>query len=70
MWKLFVDGSSNENGAMAGLILVSPEGHRVHSALCFGFSTSNNEAEYEALITGLRVALELKAEGLEIFSNS
>ena len=65
-----MDRSSNKNGARAGLILVSPEGHRIHNALHFGFNASNNEAEYEALITGLRVALELKAEGLEIFSDS
>ncbi|XP_062085976.1 uncharacterized protein LOC133792083 [Humulus lupulus] len=69
-WKLFVDGSSNKNGTGAGLILVSPEGHRVHSALRFGFSASNNEAEYKALIAGHHMALELKAEGVEIFSDS
>ncbi|XP_062086151.1 uncharacterized protein LOC133792258 [Humulus lupulus] len=69
-WKLYVDGSSNENGAGAGLVLVFPEGHRVHSALHFGFNASNNEAQHEALIAGLQVALELKAEGHEIFSDS
>ncbi|XP_062099856.1 uncharacterized protein LOC133805709 [Humulus lupulus] len=67
---MFVDGSSNENGGGAGLILVSSKGHRVHSALRFGFDASNNEAEYEDLIFGLRASLELKAEGLKIFSDS
>ena len=50
MWGLYVDGSSNEGGSGAGLILVSPEGHRMHCALRFGFKASNNEVEYEALI--------------------
>ncbi|XP_062075186.1 uncharacterized protein LOC133779214 [Humulus lupulus] len=42
----------------------------VHNTLRFGFDASNNEVEYEALIVSLRVALELKAEGLKIFSVS
>ena len=58
-WKLYVDGSSNEGGYGACLILISSEEHRVHCALRFGFKASNNEAEYEALITGLRLAKEL-----------
>ena len=49
-WKLYVDGSSNEGGLGAGLILISPEGHWMHCALRFGFQSSNNEAKYEALI--------------------
>ena len=58
-WKLFVDGSSNENGSRPGLMLVSPENHRISSALRFTFKASNNEAEYEALLAGLRLAKEL-----------
>ena len=41
------------------MILISPEGHKIHCALRFGFPASNNEAEYEALIAGLRFAKEL-----------
>ena len=69
-WKIFVDGSSNENGSGAGIILISPEGHRFHSALRFGFKASNNEAEYEALLAGLRVAQEVKASSVQCFSDS
>ena len=69
-WELFVDGASNESGAGAGVILVSPEGHRIHSALRFKFDASNNEAEYEALLAGLRIARELKVENLGIVSDS
>ena len=65
-----MDGSSNEGGSGAGLILVSLEGHRMHCALTFGFKASNNEAEYEALIVGLNLAKEIKVESLEIYSNS
>ena len=69
-WKIFVDGSSNENGSRAGIILISPEGHRFHSALRFGFKAYNNEAEYEALLAGLRVASELKVNSVQCFSDS
>ena len=55
-WELYVDEASNENRAGAEVILVSPEGHRIHSALSFKFATSNNEVEYEALLAGLYIA--------------
>ena len=58
-WKLFVDGSSNENGSRAGLMLISPENHRISSALRFTFKASNNKAEYETLLAGLRLGKEL-----------
>ena len=65
-----MDGSSNDGGSGAGLILVSLEGHRIHSALRFRFKASNNEAEYEALIVGLELAKEMKVESLNIFGDS
>ena len=42
----------------------------MHCALRFGFKASNNEAKYEALITGCNLANEMKAESLEIYSDS
>ena len=42
----------------------------MHCALRFGFKASNNEAEYEALIAGLKLAKEMKVKSLEIFSDS
>jgi len=39
----------------AGIILISPEGIKVEKSFRLGFSTSNNEAEYEALLAGLRM---------------
>ena len=58
-WKFFMDGSLNKCGSGAGLMLVSPENHRINSALWFTFKVSNNEAEYEALLAGLRLAKKL-----------
>ena len=69
-WKLYVDGLSNENGSGAGLMLISPENHRISSALQFTFKASNNEVEYEALLAGLRLAKDFQVDSLLIFSDS
>nr|GFC07064.1 reverse transcriptase domain-containing protein [Tanacetum cinerariifolium] len=58
-WTLFTDGSSCVDGSGAGLILTSPEGTKFTYALRFQFTASYNEVEYEALITGLRIAAQM-----------
>ena len=65
-----MDGSSNDRGSGVGLILISPKGHQMHSALRFGFKSSNNEAAYEAMIAGLKLDMEMKVESLEVFSDT
>ena len=68
-WKVHVDGASNARGAGIGIILFSLEDVRVKHSLRLCFQAFNNEAEYEALISGLRVVRKLDAEEVEIFSN-
>ena len=70
IWKLSVDGASNAQGSVAGLILTSPEGIDIEYALRFGFQASNNEAEYEAVIAGLNLAHSLEVDQLEVHSDS
>ncbi|KAL5545437.1 hypothetical protein UlMin_005124 [Ulmus minor] len=70
LWHLYVDGSSTDNYSGAGVILVSPEGVRLSCALCFRFKATNNQAEYEALLAGLRLAKEVSARHLLIYSDS
>ena len=62
--------ASNDTGSGADIMLISLEGHKIHYALCFRFKVSNNEAEYEALIVGLRLAKELQARNIQIYSDS
>ena len=62
IWKLSVDGAANAQGSRAGLILTSPEGIDIEYELRFGFHTSNNEAEYEAVIVGLNLAHSLEVD--------
>ncbi|KAK3000990.1 hypothetical protein RJ639_022170 [Escallonia herrerae] len=52
------------------IILISPEGFTIEYALRFGFQASNNEAEYEALLTGIRLAHALKVDSLSVHSDS
>ncbi|GMP62006.1 hypothetical protein CsSME_00024275 [Camellia sinensis var. sinensis] len=59
MWKLFVDEASNKHGAGLGIVLTSPNGMVIEQAITLGFSASNNEAEYEALLAELRSALRM-----------
>ncbi|GJV54722.1 reverse transcriptase domain-containing protein [Tanacetum coccineum] len=64
-WILFTDGSSCADGSGAGLILTNPEGAEFTYALRFRFESTNNEAEYEALIAGLRIAKEIGVRNLQ-----
>ncbi|KAL5753025.1 hypothetical protein ACOSP7_023200 [Xanthoceras sorbifolium] len=69
-WKLHVDGSSNSHGSGAGVVLTTPDQDEVECALRFDFKATNNVAEYEALLAGLRVATALGADKIDIFSDS
>ena len=69
-WKVFVDGSSNLQGSGAGVIVESPEGVAIELSLRLDFPTSNNQAEYEALIAGLLQAKENGAEQVLVSTDS
>nr|GFD35179.1 reverse transcriptase domain-containing protein [Tanacetum cinerariifolium] len=64
-WTLFTDGSSCVDGSGAGLILTNPEGVEFTYALRFQFATSNNEAEYEALVAGLWIATQIGVKNIQ-----
>ncbi|KAL6273710.1 hypothetical protein ACE6H2_024402 [Prunus campanulata] len=59
MSQLRVDGASNQKGAGAGVVIITLDGTLLEQAITLGFPASNNEAEYEALLAGLRLAKEL-----------
>ncbi|MDQ4222773.1 reverse transcriptase-like protein, partial [Pseudomonas aeruginosa] len=69
-WKMYVDGARNDYCSGAGIVLETPEGRSLCYALRLEFPSTNNEAEYEALIAGLRIAKELNIKALQIFSDS
>ena len=63
---LHVDGASNAQECGAGLILTNFKGTMTKYALRFDFKTSNNQAEYEALLAGLKIAKELGINNLKV----
>ncbi|CAA7018587.1 unnamed protein product [Microthlaspi erraticum] len=69
-WTLHVDGSSSRQGAGVGIRLVSPTGEILEQSIKLGFPASNNEAEYEAIIAGLRLAEAVGAEHVRAFCDS
>jgi ribonuclease HI len=55
-----------KEGVSVGLVFISPLGVRMEYMVRLHFPTSNNAAEYEALINGLLIAVELGIKHLEI----
>ena len=66
-WKVFVDSAT---GARAGIVIITSEGIRLEHSFRLGFRASNNEAEYEALLAGLRAVLDLGAREVKVYSDS
>lgn len=69
-WKLYVDGASGAKGFGAGVILIGRYRIRIKYAFRIKYDATNNASEYEALLIGLRLALEVRAENLKIHSDS
>ncbi|KAM1159315.1 hypothetical protein ACFX19_033070 [Malus domestica] len=69
-WSLYVDGLSNQQGCGTKLVLTTPDKVAMEYAICFKFKVSNNEAEYEALLAGLRLTKHLGVKRIDIFSDS
>ncbi|XP_035845711.1 uncharacterized protein LOC118492058 [Helianthus annuus] len=69
-WLLYTDGASNEDGAGAGLRLVSPDKHEFTYAIRLDFKSTNNEAEYEAFLAGLRLAIKMGVRHIEAHVDS
>jgi ribonuclease HI len=67
---MFFDGSLMKTGAGAGLLFISPLGKHLRYVLCLHFPASNNVAEYEALVNGLRIAIELGVRRLDARGDS
>ncbi|KAK8913989.1 hypothetical protein KSP39_PZI024103 [Platanthera zijinensis] len=69
-WTLYVDGASGAEGAGAGLLLINPELVTLEYGLRLKFPATNNAAEYEALIAGLRLAISCQIQQLTVYSDS
>jgi ribonuclease HI len=70
LWTMYFDGSLMKTGAGAGLLFISPLGKHLRYVLCLHFPASNNVAEYEALVNGLRITVELGVRRLDARGDS
>ena len=69
-WTLQFDGSSTEDSAGAGIVLASPIGKKTHFSFKLDFKCSNNQAEYEALIIGLKILMNFKVLTVIVIGDS
>ena len=69
-WKVYVDDSANQRGSEVGLFLISPERITIEEPLRLGFSTTNNEAKYEALLEGMFMVQKLSRRAVNMFLDS
>ena len=65
-WIMYFNGSLMKKGAGAGLVFVSPLGVHMRYMVQLHFPSSNNTTEYEVLINGLRIAVELGIRRLDV----
>jgi ribonuclease HI len=69
-WMMYFDGSLMKSGAEAGLVFISPLGVHMRYMIRIHFPTSDNMAEYEALVNGLHIATELGIRWLDVRGDS
>jgi len=70
LWTMYFDGSLMKTGAGAGLLFISPLGVHMRYVIRIHFAASNNVAEYEALVNGLKIAIELGVRRLDVRGDS
>lgn len=68
-WIIYTDGPCNKVGSRIGYLIVSLDGKKVERSIRIKFNASNNEAEYKAAIYTLRVAMNLGAMRVQLFTN-
>jgi hypothetical protein len=70
LWTMYFDGSLMKTGAGASLLFISPLGKHLRYVVRLHFPASNNVAKYEALVNGLRIAIELGVRRLDARGDS
>ena len=65
-----MDGASSAMGVRAKIVIITSEGIQVKHSFRLGLKASNNETEYEALLAGLRVVLDLGALEVKVYLDS
>ncbi|KAG9450509.1 hypothetical protein H6P81_010474 [Aristolochia fimbriata] len=69
-WEMYFDGATQRNGAGAGVLFISPKKDLLPYSFVLTQICSNNEAEYQALLLGLGIAVEMQLPQLHIHDDS
>ena len=69
-WMMFFDGAAWQEESGAGVVFVSPQKQVLPFAFVLSEPCLNNVAEYQALIAGLQMALDMKISYLEVYGDS
>jgi ribonuclease HI len=70
VWKMFFDGASSSTGAGVGVVFISPSLETISLSYKLEFEVTNNVAEYEALVLGLRAAKEMEIREIAVFGDA
>jgi len=70
LWTMYFNGSLMKTGAGAGLLFISPLGVHMRYVIRIHFAASNNVTEYEALVNGLKITIELGVRRLDVRGDS
>ncbi|XP_070046490.1 uncharacterized protein [Nicotiana tomentosiformis] len=69
-WKMYFDGAAHRGGTGAGVVFVTSQGEVLPYSFTLTQLWSNNVVEYQALILGLEMAVEMKRLQLQVFGDS
>ncbi|XP_057997173.1 uncharacterized protein LOC110668448 [Hevea brasiliensis] len=70
VWKMYFDGAVNLSSNENGTVLVSPDGKHFSVVVKLRFECTNNVDKYEACVTNLQAAIEIKVKKLEVYGDS
>jgi ribonuclease HI len=70
IWSLYFDGSKSKEGTGAGCVLINPAGNKTFIVCRLEFKCTNNTAEYEALLQGIKKSLDMDVRNLMVFGDS
>jgi len=69
-WNIYTNGSSNKRAGGASVVIQTPEGDKIKCMIQLDFPTTNNEAEYEALVAGLDLVKVACAKNVVVHCDS
>ena len=69
-WTIWANGLSARKKGIVGVIIITLNGYTLRYGVQLQFSATNNEAEYETILTGLKVGKALGAKNLLLRSDS